>query len=127
MRIGLIGGLTRNEAQFEKIAAAAGHQLEFHNGETCGRGVGRLKGLIERSDFVIILTAVNSHQAVWIAKQAVRAFRRPSTVMRNCGQDVFRELLALLGQKKDFPSVTKSERIHPGMRGHYKYQDLAGL
>jgi hypothetical protein len=127
MRIGLIGGLTRNEAQLVKIAADAGHQLEFHTGETYGRGVGRLKGLVERSDFVIILTAINSHQAVWLAKQAAREFRRSSMVMRNCGQDSFRELMALLGQNRDHPGEVNVTLAHTSTRGHYKYHELAGL
>ena len=96
MRIGLIGGLSRSETSFAKIASDAGHELEFHTGEISRHGAGRLRRLVERSDFIIILTGINSHQAVWLAKRAVREFMRPSVVMNKCGPDAFRELLDLL-------------------------------
>jgi hypothetical protein len=118
MRIGLIGGLTRSEAQLVKMANDAGHELEFHTGEIRGRGACALRSIIERSDFVIILITVNSHQAVWIAKRAVREFKRPSIVMRKCGPDTFRDLLDLLGQ----PIATVADPGSGRRRGRYKYQ-----
>jgi hypothetical protein len=125
MRIGLIGGLTRNGTELAKMAADAGHQLEFHSGETSGRGVDRLKCLVARSDIVIILTAINSHQAVWFTKQAVRESRRPSMVLRNCGVDVFREILTLLDWNKK--QGVEAKTVIASRRGYYKYHELSGL
>ena len=51
MRIGWIGGLSRNKAQLEKIAKARGHRLEFHSGDMAGRGAADLRSLLERVDF----------------------------------------------------------------------------
>jgi hypothetical protein len=96
MRIGLVGGLSRSETPFAKLACGAGHELEFHTGEISRHGAGGLRRLVERSDFIIILTGINSHQAVWLAKRAVREFMRPSVVMHKCGIDTFKELLELL-------------------------------
>jgi len=37
MRIGWVGGLDRNDTIYEKMAASAGHTIEFHNGRTGSR------------------------------------------------------------------------------------------
>jgi len=128
MRIGLIGGLTRSEVQLTKIAADAGHKLESHNGEMNGRWARELRGIIERSEFVIILTTINSHQAVWIAKQAVREFRRPNIVLRKCGQDTFRELLHLLDPGVEQPIETAVIRGNGrNVNARLTYLEHAGL
>jgi hypothetical protein len=64
MRIGWIGGRERNETQLERIAAQSGHRLEFHSGHVGGRGAGDLRALVERSDFVVLVTDVNSALAI---------------------------------------------------------------
>ena len=69
MRIAWIGGLERNERELERIAVRGGHGLEFHSGHVGGRGAGDLRAMIERSDLVVILTDVNSHGAVLLAKK----------------------------------------------------------
>lgn len=81
MRIGWIGGLTRSETQLVKMAADAGHVLEFHAGKMGGRGPVNLRNLVDRSELVVILTAINSHQAVWQAKEAARKYKRPVIVV----------------------------------------------
>ena len=48
MRIGWVGGLDRNEGHHERVAEAAGHQLEFHTGRLDGRGSTQLRALAER-------------------------------------------------------------------------------
>lgn len=48
MRIGSIGGLSRNKAQLEQIARERGHRLEFHTGDMAGRGATDLRSLLER-------------------------------------------------------------------------------
>ena len=53
--------LTRNDALYERMAAAAGHAIEFHTGHVGGRGATDLRALIERVDLVVILTEINSH------------------------------------------------------------------
>jgi len=97
MKIGLIGGLTRSEAFFRKMALEKGHELDFHTGELSRRSIEGMRSLVKRSDLIIILTGINSHQAVWLAKQAAREFMRPSVITRRCGPDSFREMLDLLG------------------------------
>lgn len=93
MRIAWIGGLERNEGQIVSIAAEAGHQLEFHPGHVGGRGSNEIRSAIERADFVVILTDVNSHGAVLLAKKIARQLGRGTLVARRCGPSRFRQLL----------------------------------
>lgn len=96
MRIGWIGGRERNETQLERIAEQSGHRLEFHSGHVGGRGANDLRALVERSDFVVIVTDVNSHGAVILAKKLAQRCGRPSLVIRRCGGARFQALLDAL-------------------------------
>lgn len=99
MRIAWIGGLHRNENQLIDIAAEAGHQLEFHAGVVGGRGAGELRAAIERAEFVIVVTDVNSHGAVQLAKKLSQKLGRGSLVVRRCGAARFRQLLDALAAR----------------------------
>jgi hypothetical protein len=96
MRIGWIGGRERNEMQLERIAAKSGHCLEFHSGHVGGRGADGIRTLVERSDFVVIVTDVNSHGAVLLAKKIAQQVGRSSLVIRRCGSSRFQALLDAL-------------------------------
>jgi hypothetical protein len=96
MRIGWIGGRERNEAQLERIAVRSGHRLEFHSGHVGGRGADEIRTLVERSDFVVIVTDVNSHGAVLLAKKLAGRVGRASLVIRRCGTARFQALIEAL-------------------------------
>lgn len=98
MQIGWVGGLERSDSTLEQLAAAAGHKLEFHNGDVRGNGLSAIRGLVSRSSFVVILTTVNSHQGVQLAKRLARKNNRPYLVMKRCGQSRFRQLLTAIDQ-----------------------------
>ena len=98
MHIGWIGGLESNDSTFERLAAAAGHKLEFHNGDVRGNGFKALCRLVNRSSCVIILTTINSHQGVQLAKRLAHKHNCPSVVMQRCGQSRFRQLLTAIDQ-----------------------------
>ncbi len=93
MRIACIGGLDRNEGQLVALAAEFGHTLEFHTGHTGGNGSMHLRSAISRAEFVVILTDVNSHGAVLLAKRLCRQAAQPYTVLRRLGRARFREQL----------------------------------
>ena len=38
MHVGIVGGVERNEAIYQRLALRAGHTLEFHSGHLAGRG-----------------------------------------------------------------------------------------
>jgi hypothetical protein len=96
MRIGWIGGRERNETQLERIASQRGHVLEFHSGHVAGRGADGVRTLVERSDFLVVITDVNSHGAVLLAKKTANALGKPSLVIRRCGTARFQALLEAL-------------------------------
>lgn len=101
MRITLIGGIERSESQLIDIAAQAGHHLEFHPGHIGGRGSDEIRKAIERSDLVIIVTDVNSHGAVLLAKKACQKVGRGALVVRRCGPSRFRQLLEAIAARED--------------------------
>ena len=72
MRIALIGGLERAEPHFERLAHDAGHEIVFHDGRTGGRGAQVLASLCERSELVVVLTEVNNHCGVQLARRVLR-------------------------------------------------------
>lgn len=96
MRIGWIGGLTRNESQISRMAEWAGHSLEFHSGDMSGSGADQLRRLVERADFVVLVTEINSHGAVILTKKLCHRLGRGSLVMRSCGTSRFQALLDAL-------------------------------
>jgi hypothetical protein len=93
MRIGWIGGRERNETQLERVAEDRGHELLFHSGHVGGRGASDLRTLVERSDFLVIVTEVNSHGAVLLTKKLAQRLGRASLVIRRCGTARFAALL----------------------------------
>ena len=96
MKIGWIGGLTRNEAQLIRMAQWAGHTLEFHSGEMSGSGSDQLRRLIDRADFLVLVTEINSHGAVILTKKLCHRLGRGTLVIRSCGTSRFQALLDAL-------------------------------
>ncbi len=101
MRIGWIGGLTRNESQISRMAEWAGHTLEFHSGDMSGSGADQLRRLVERVDFVVLVTEINSHGAVILTKKLCHRLGRGSLVMRSCGTSRFQALLDALAIRNE--------------------------
>jgi hypothetical protein len=96
MRIAIIGGLERHEAEIERRAGAQGHALEFHRGRVGGRHAGELEAMVQRCDLAIIVTQVNSHGAMYIAKRAASRCGRRALIVRTCSPSSFSTLLASL-------------------------------
>ena len=106
MRIGFIGGLDRNEAPLSRVAEAAGHELEFHTGHVGGNGSKTIERLIDRVDALVILTDVNSHGAVQLARKVARKKHRLTWLIRRCGVTRFEELLSeLVSAQSSFAHV----------------------
>jgi hypothetical protein len=95
MRIGIIGGLDRNAHELEAAAAAGGHRLETHTGSVGGAAsAAGLRALVARADLVFVLTEINSHNAVHIARRAARAHGVPLRIVRRLSAA---HLMAYLG------------------------------
>jgi hypothetical protein len=96
MRIAIIGGLERHEAEIERRAGAYGHALEFHRGRVGGRHAGELEAMVQRSDLTIIVTQVNSHGAMYLAKKVAAKSGRRALIVRTCSPSSFSTILASL-------------------------------
>jgi hypothetical protein len=97
MRIGMIGGLDRNESLYRRLADEAGHDIDFHTGHVGSRGNASLEALIDRVDLVVVVTDLNSHGAVLLARRLVRKRGVALHLVRRCGVSRFVELLQSLG------------------------------
>jgi hypothetical protein len=106
MNIAWIGGITRNEAEYEREAARRGHQLETHDGHTAGRGAETLRRAIERADVVVALTEINSHGAVTLSRAYAAELGRPFVLLRKCGIAHFRTLLEALSNRQAYVGAT---------------------
>jgi len=83
VRILIVGGLERHEAELTRRAARAGHTMEFHRGHPSGTKTGDLDAIVGRADVVIIAIAVNSHHAVIAAREAAKKQGKPIVFLRN--------------------------------------------
>lgn len=99
MRIALVGGVERNEQVLSRIAEESGHFLEYHGGHMKGRGVAEIDRLVERADLVIVVTDVNSHTAVMMARRSARRLSREVRLMKNCNPTKFRAVVAELSMR----------------------------
>ncbi len=96
MRIVVVGGVERTERMLEDAAAELGHDLEFHGGHMDGRRADGLRSAVDRADLVIVVTDVNSHGAVQVARQEARRAGRLSVVLRRCSPSRLRSVIAEL-------------------------------
>ena len=101
MRIGLIGGVERSEATYRDIAERAGHRLYFHSGHVGGRGSDTLAALARSVDLLIVVTDVNSHGAVQLARRAAREHNVPLALYRRCSPARLAAIVA--GLSSDWP------------------------
>jgi hypothetical protein len=99
MRIGIIGGLDRNARDLEAIAEAGGHHLETHTGVISGSSsTASLRAIVARADLVFVLTDVNSHNAVHIARKSARLHHVPLRIVRRLGSTHLAAYLETLGR-----------------------------
>ncbi len=93
MKLAWIGGMDRAEEMYAQLARRAGHEIEFHTGRVGGRGTDNLRKLVERADLVVVVTALNSHGGVEVARRSARESSTPLVLFQRCGLARFRELL----------------------------------
>lgn len=96
LRVGIVGGVERAAPKLHELAAEAGVTLEFHEGHMEGRGSAALAALVDRVDVLLIVTDVNSHTAVQLARKLARKVNLPVHLLRQCGPSRFREWLRAL-------------------------------
>ena len=84
-------GLDRSEGQLERWHAKPAH-TRVHPGNR-SNGFARAQ-IVSGPDFVLIVTDVNSHGAVLLAKRLCRRAKQPYLMLRRCGSARFQALLA---------------------------------
>ena len=94
MRIGIVGGVERTESLYREIAERSGHSVAFHSGHIGGRGSSTLDQLARGVDFLIVVTDVNSHGAVHVARRAARTHGVPIVLYRRCSPARLAAILA---------------------------------
>ncbi|HVP68000.1 MAG TPA: DUF2325 domain-containing protein [Anaeromyxobacteraceae bacterium] len=103
MRIAIIGGVERTEPLLARLAKAAGHEVLFHRGAVGARGVRSLERVIDQADLVIVVTDVNSHGAVRLARRFLRERGRVPVLLRRCGTARLAEMLDAIGTRRGQP------------------------
>jgi hypothetical protein len=96
VRIAVIGGLERHESEIQRRAGALGHYVEFHRGRVGGRHTEELEAMVQRCELAVIVTQVNSHGAMYIAKRAATRSSRPALITRTCGPSRFSAIVESL-------------------------------
>ena len=94
MRLLIVGGVERTEGRLEEAAADLGHDLEFHGGHVEGRGAEGLRAAVDRADLVIVITDVNSHGAVHVARDQARRAGKAWVAVRRCGPSRLRAVIS---------------------------------
>jgi hypothetical protein len=110
MRIAVIGGIDRSANELVRMAKNAGFRMETHTGRTKGRGAEEIRAVVKRSDMVVIVTNVNSHGGMGVAKDAAQKLNRDWVIMRTCGPSKFQEVLDSLAQKNGPQSKKRGQR-----------------
>jgi hypothetical protein len=100
-RLAVIGGHERGASLLADTALAAGYELELHPGNVHGRGADELRRVIARADLVVILTEINSHGGVFVAKSAARQLGKPTLIMRRLGPARLRGLIEALDARQE--------------------------
>ena len=94
MFIGIVGGFDRDASKLVQIGRDAGHQVQCHTGVISGGATAvELRNLVGRSDFVVIVTELNSHGAVRLARSFARRSKRPTQLIRRLGPTQFAAML----------------------------------
>ena len=106
MTVAVIGGPDRMTRGFADLAASHGHRLDHHDGSLAGRGRKALRDLVARSHLVVIVTGVNSHAAVQVARDEVRRQGVPSLICRRFGLANLSRLLDAIARHRELGAVS---------------------
>jgi hypothetical protein len=86
-RVAVIGGLSRATDQWRRAGDAIGVELEHHDGQAAGQRAATIASIVRRADVVLIITDLNSHNGVAVARKAALAHGRPHLLVRRLRPD----------------------------------------
>lgn len=101
LTVAVIGGPDRMTRGFAELAESHGHRLAHHDGSLAGQGRRALRNLVARAHLVVIVTGVNSHAAVLVARDEVRRQGVPSLICRRFGLANLSRLLEAIGRHRE--------------------------
>jgi hypothetical protein len=81
LKVAVIGGLDRLEPKYRETIESLGGEFMFHTGR-CRNGASKLKNMVCKSDIVIFVTSINSHNAMHIVKAVCNKSGKKFCVMR---------------------------------------------
>jgi hypothetical protein len=108
MRVAFVGGMDRNESALIAAGKQRGIEVEVHYGDVKGRGADALEGIVHRADHVIVVTGVNSHGGVKLAKQFAHAHGKHVWIMRACGLALAKRVLDDVATGRDLTQVARA-------------------
>jgi sugar (pentulose or hexulose) kinase len=88
-----VGGVHRLQRTLQAVAQRVGVEVEVHDGHVRGNGAATLAACIRRSTAVVVVTGVNSHNAVQTAKREAEKYGVAVHILKFCGNATARELL----------------------------------
>jgi len=97
-RVVFVGGVERVERSLRASGEELGVDVDVHAGHMQGNAGTRLAALVRRADLVVLVTGVNSHNAVHTAKKEAARSGTPLQIMKFCGASVARALIAELAR-----------------------------
>jgi hypothetical protein len=83
----------RLERAFQSLGEEFGIAVEVHGGHMHSSGQARMEALVGRADLVVVVTGVNSHNAVHAAKRYAARRGREVRILKSCGLAVARSLI----------------------------------
>jgi hypothetical protein len=105
LRVAVIGGLTRATDQWRRAGEAIGVEVEHHDGQSAGRRSGDIASIVRRADIVLIITDLNSHNGVAVARKSALAHARPHLLVKRLRPDGLASAIA------DALAVARTEKV----------------
>jgi hypothetical protein len=100
LHVAFVGGVECVDRQLIALGDELGIDVEVHHGHMKGQSKQRLVALIARTNILVLVTGVNSHGAVSIAKREAVRSGAEVRILKFCGSSRARALLSELAQAR---------------------------
>jgi hypothetical protein len=100
LRVAFVGGVECIDRQLVALGDELGIEVEVHHGHMRSQSKQRLVALVARTNVLVLVTGVNSHGAVAIAKREAERSGAEVLILKFCGSSKARALLSKLAQAR---------------------------
>ena len=100
LRVAFVGGVACVDRQLVALGEELGIDVEVHQGHMEAQSRHRLVSLIGRANVLVLVTGVNSHSAVSVAKREAERAGIEVRIVKFCGSSKARSLLSELVQAR---------------------------